>query len=325
MARPSGSRTLRGLTLLLVVLLGTAALAVGVQQASAGLVSSGTRDTESPAAEATTPSTTSAAPSPAAAPTPKPSKAPTTPETPAAPKTSAPTSADPTPTATPAPEKAAPPAPLRRVLGPGDKGDEVRDVQARLKSLQWFSGDVTGSYGDTTAAAVRGFQDKRGFTVDGVVDTRTLRRIEQMSHTPTYGEMHNVVGFSGSTDRPLDKRCTTGRALCIDKTGRTVRWVVDGKVRSVMDVRFGASYSPTREGLFSVQSKSRDHVSRLYGSAMPFAMFFSGGQAVHYSSDFAARGYAGASHGCVNVRDRAGIEKLFDQVRVGDKVIVYRS
>jgi lipoprotein-anchoring transpeptidase ErfK/SrfK len=54
-------------------------------------------------------------------------------------------------------------------------------------------------------------------------------------------------------------------------------------------------------------------------------MFFSGGQAVHYSSDFAARGYNGASHGCVNVRDYNGIKWLFGQVKVGDKVIVYRS
>jgi lipoprotein-anchoring transpeptidase ErfK/SrfK len=66
-------------------------------------------------------------------------------------------------------------------------------------------------------------------------------------------------------------------------------------------------------------------VSKLYDSAMPFAMFFSGGQAVHYSSDFAARGYSGASHGCVNVRDYAGIKWLFDQVKVGDKVVVYWS
>jgi lipoprotein-anchoring transpeptidase ErfK/SrfK len=54
-------------------------------------------------------------------------------------------------------------------------------------------------------------------------------------------------------------------------------------------------------------------------------MFFSGGQAVHYSSDFAARGYAGASHGCVNVRDYAGIQWLFDQVNIGDKVVIYWS
>ena len=92
-----------------------------------------------------------------------------------------------------------------------------------------------------------------------------------------------------------------------------------------MAVRFGASYTPTREGLFHVGWKSRDHVSNLYDSSMPFAMFFSGGQAVHYSSDFAARGYLGASHGCVNVRDYEGVKWLFDQVAIGDKVVIYWS
>jgi lipoprotein-anchoring transpeptidase ErfK/SrfK len=46
---------------------------------------------------------------------------------------------------------------------------------------------------------------------------------------------------------------------------------------------------------------------------------------VHYSSDFAARGCNGASHGCVNVRDLGKIQALFDQIKVGDKVVVYRS
>ena len=46
---------------------------------------------------------------------------------------------------------------------------------------------------------------------------------------------------------------------------------------------------------------------------------------MHYSPDFAATGYNGASHGCVNVRDYDGVRWLFDQVRLGDKVIVYRS
>jgi lipoprotein-anchoring transpeptidase ErfK/SrfK len=58
---------------------------------------------------------------------------------------------------------------------------------------------------------------------------------------------------------------------------------------------------------------------------MPFAMFFSGGQAVHYSPDFAAVGYSGASHGCVNTRDYDGIAALFDLVAIGDKVVVYWS
>jgi lipoprotein-anchoring transpeptidase ErfK/SrfK len=123
----------------------------------------------------------------------------------------------------------------------------------------------------------------------------------------------------------LDPRCTTGRALCVDKSSRTVRWVVDGQVLKTVDARFGSDELPTREGTFSVDSKSRDHVSSLYDTPMPFAMFFSRGQAVHYSPDFAATGYNGASHGCVNVRDLDGITWLYDQVQVGDKVIVYWS
>ena len=84
----------------------------------------------------------------------------------------------------------------------------------------------------------------------------------------------------------------TGRVLCISKTSRTLRWMIDGRTVSTMDVRFGSQYTPTREGVFSVYWKSRHHVSTLYDTPMPYAMFFSGGQAVHYSADFAARGYA---------------------------------
>ena len=120
-------------------------------------------------------------------------------------------------------------------------------------------------------------------------------------------------------------RCRTGRVLCIDKTSSSLRWVVDGSVRTTLDVRFGSEFTPTREGQFSVYWKDADHVSTLYGSAMPLSMFFSGGQAVHYSSDFASRGYYGASHGCVNVRDYDELASLFAQVSTGDRVVVYRS
>ena len=168
---------------------------------------------------------------------------------------------------------------------------------------------------------MRGFQAKRRIPVTGQVDRRTLTRLKEMTRTPTRAELFNIV----ATGPALDARCTTGRAMCVDKTSRSLRWVVDGVVVKTVEVRFGSDELPTREGAFAVYRKSRDHVSSLYGTSMPFAMFFSGGQAVHYSPDFAANGYNGASHGCVNVRDRATVEWLFDQVRIGDKVIVYRS
>lgn len=211
--------------------------------------------------------------------------------------------------------------PGQTLYGAGATGDEVRGVQARLKQIDWYSGDVTGTYDAATVAAVKGFQGKREIPVTGNVDQRTMDRLVAMTYEPTHEEMHSIEPEPGA----LDPRCTTGRALCVDKSTNSLRWVIDGQVQSSYDVRFGSDELPTREGAFSVTLKSRDHVSRLYDTSMPFAMFFSGGQAVHYSPDFAANGYAGASHGCVNVRDYDGIVALFDQVVVGDKVIVHWS
>jgi peptidoglycan hydrolase-like protein with peptidoglycan-binding domain len=207
------------------------------------------------------------------------------------------------------------------ILAAGAQGLPVRRLQARLGQVKWWEGDVSGVFDQTTVDAVTGFQTKRRIPVTGEVDRRTLDRLAEMTRKPTKAELFNIEPKGAA----LDPLCMTGRALCVDKTSRSLRWMVDGVVQSRYDVRFGSDELPTREGAFSVFRKSRDHVSSLYDTSMPFAMFFSGGQAVHYSPDFAATGYNGASHGCVNVRDYNGIRWLFDQVRLRDKVIVYRS
>jgi len=238
-------------------------------------------------------------------------------------------SASPQPAAVPPAQQVLPaPAPLTpspALLEQGDTGPQVRKLQARLRQIGWYAGKVNDRYGPRTTTAVEGFQAKRGLPVVGYVDQPTMERLRTMTHRPTKDELANHVSDGTWTTARLDRRCLTGHVLCIDKTSRTIRWVVDGEVRKTMAVRFGAAYTPTREGVFHIGYKSRDHVSTLFHTAMPFAMFFSGGQAVHYSSDFAARGYAGASHGCVNVRDYNGVKWLFDQVHVGDKVVIYWS
>lgn len=217
------------------------------------------------------------------------------------------------------------------IWGIGSSGDDVRALQARLRQIQWFDRDPTGYYGDVTAAAVSGFQAKRGFPVVGYVDQRTWDRIVSMTFEPTQDELYPpppepepekvVAAVPG-----LDSRCTTGRAICVDKSQSVVRWVVNGDVLLTLDARFGSELLPTREGLFSVQRKVRDEYSRIYDNApMPLAVYFSGGQAVHYSPDFVANGYNGSSHGCVNTRSWDGMSYLFDAARIGDKVVVYWS
>lgn len=203
----------------------------------------------------------------------------------------------------------------------GDTGRDVRELQARLRQAEWLFDGPTGTYDDLTERAVRGFQGKRGLPRTGKTDTVTWQRLLGMTREPDRWELYLMGGQPAAAPDP---RCLTGRALCISKSSRTMRWMIDGRTLSTLPVRFGTRATPTREGVFQVYWKSRNHWSTLYDSPMPYAMFFSGGQAVHYSADFAARGYAGGSHGCVNVRDEAAIAELYRQVRNGDKVVVYR-
>ncbi|MER6617003.1 L,D-transpeptidase family protein [Streptomyces xantholiticus] len=252
----------------------------------------------------------------------KPSSAPTASAspTPSASPSSSPSESE-EPSQKPSPSASATQPAPKVLMAPGAKGEQVRELQARLAQIGWFDDKPTGTYGPVTTTSVKGFQGKRGLPVTGGTDTVTWQRLLGMTTKPTRAELEGK-----DVNKPkakLDARCMTGRVMCISKTTRTLSWMIDGKVLSTMDVRFGSQYTPTREGVFKVGWKSRDHVSTIYDTPMPYAMFFSGGQAVHYSSDFAARGYNGASHGCVNVRDKGAIAALFDQVRTGDKVVVY--
>ena len=256
---------------------------------------------------------------PAAAPEPSASTAPSS--SAASPSTSA--TPTPTPSAKPKPKPKPSPTSGPRLFGKGDSGDDVRDLQARLKQIGWFNAGVTGFYGNVTTEAVSGFQAKRGIAVTGFVDQTTLDRLHAMTREPTEAELTNAPPPVPAGK--LDPRCLTGRVMCIDKSTSMLRWVVGGTVQMSVEVRFGSQELPTREGQFSVFAKSRDHVSSIYKTPMPFAMFFSGGQAVHYSPDFAANGYNGASHGCVNVRDYGAITSLYDQVNIGDGVVIYWS
>ncbi|MCL2554052.1 MAG: L,D-transpeptidase family protein [Actinomycetia bacterium] len=292
-----------------------AAAAVTAVLSAAVLTACGPTDNAADGKPAT-PSATTAAPAASTSATPTGDPTTTAPTTPSG--TPATTSAAPATTATPTASRP-PVEPV--VMAVGSSSAQVRELQARLGQLHLFSRTPTGYYGTVTQHAVSDFQERHGLTSSGTVTKATWTRLRGLTRQPTHTEMYPPAPAKPVTK--LDPRCMTGHVMCISKTTRTLSWVVDGKVQATMDVRFGSQYTPTREGLFHVTFKSRNHVSTIYHTPMPYAMFFSGGEAVHYSADFAARGYAGASHGCVNVRDKAAIAKLFDEVKVGDKVVVY--
>jgi len=194
-------------------------------------------------------------------------------------------------------------------LSVGSKGPIVAAVQQRL-IWTGLSLARTAVFDAATLHAVRAFQSKQSLWVTGRVDLATYKRLV-------------AVTLRGAG---LDPRCAmTGAVLCIDKSQKVLRYLVNGKLILVIDARFGSADLPTREGVFHVYLKSRYQVSTIYHTPMPFAMFFSGGQAVHYSMYFHAIGYNGHSHGCVNVRDITAAAYLFDRVPVGTPVVIYHA
>lgn len=57
------------------------------------------------------------------------------------------------------------------------EGYDVYEIQYILKKFGYFSADLTGYYGDVTAAAVKAFQSDRGFEATGVADEDTVAAI----------------------------------------------------------------------------------------------------------------------------------------------------
>ena len=59
----------------------------------------------------------------------------------------------------------------------GSRGEEVRNIQTRLKKWGYMNGAVDGIYGTQTVEAVKKFQRKHGLTPDGIAGPATLAKI----------------------------------------------------------------------------------------------------------------------------------------------------
>ena len=75
----------------------------------------------------------------------------------------------------------------------GSRGEEVRQVQKKLKELGLYNGSVDGIYGVNTQKAVRQFQKNCGITADGIAGPKTLLYLGLGS-----GKSSSAGGYSSS-------------------------------------------------------------------------------------------------------------------------------
>ena len=65
----------------------------------------------------------------------------------------------------------------------GSRGDEVTQIQTKLKRWGYYTGNIDGIYGTKTVEAVKYFQRKNGLTVDGIAGPATLKAMGIMTST----------------------------------------------------------------------------------------------------------------------------------------------
>ena len=59
----------------------------------------------------------------------------------------------------------------------GSRGEKVKEIQQRLKSLGYLNGAVDGIFGNQTKAAVKDFQAVAKLTANGKCDTKTYKKL----------------------------------------------------------------------------------------------------------------------------------------------------
>ena len=67
----------------------------------------------------------------------------------------------------------------------GSTGEEVKNIQKKLKNWGYYTGSVDGIYGKMTEDAVKYFQRSNGLTVDGIAGKNTLAAMGIMTSSNT--------------------------------------------------------------------------------------------------------------------------------------------
>ena len=111
----------------------------------------------------------------------------------------------------------------------GSRGEEVRQIQTKLKRWGYYTGNVDGIYGSQTQEAVRYFQRKNNLKVDGIAGPETLKAMGIFNSSTS----SNSSSSSNSNNLNLLARIIYGEARGEPYTGQVaVGAVVMNRVKS---------------------------------------------------------------------------------------------
>lgn len=76
----------------------------------------------------------------------------------------------------------------------GSTGEEVKQIQKKLKEWGYYNGNIDGIYGTETFNSIKKFQSKNGLKVDGIAGEKTLRAlgIKENNNAGTGNNVNNT-------------------------------------------------------------------------------------------------------------------------------------
>jgi len=82
----------------------------------------------------------------------------------------------------------------------GSRGQQVTQIQTKLKNWGYLNGNVDGIFGSQTRDAVIRFQKKNGLVADGIVGNKTLAALGMSASSGSGGGNNNSGGYGRFTE-----------------------------------------------------------------------------------------------------------------------------
>ena len=105
----------------------------------------------------------------------------------------------------------------------GVKSEAVRQMQQDLKDLGYYTGSVTGNFGNLTKEAVYDFQRANNLSADGVAGAKTLAKIEDKKNSSSGSSSSNSSSGSSSSSSSSSMVLDTSVTLMKNSSGDEVR------------------------------------------------------------------------------------------------------
>ena len=136
-----------------------------------------------------------------------------------------------------------------QVIQHGAVGEDVIELQARLKYIGFYHGDIDGVFGWTTYWALRNFQYEFGMDIDGLAGKQTKEKLVKA----TKYDPSTINQNTGNSPESTNKGGKTGNNKAPKPTGKNVpKGYSENDIRILANAVYGESRGEPYEGQVAV-------------------------------------------------------------------------